>query len=353
METSAGSSAATPRRIALDVMGGDLGPSEVVAGAVQAAREFGCGGILVGPEPTIRDELAKHDVSGLDLTIEHTDEVIRMDEHPAEAVRSRPRNTLTLCMQMIRDGRAVGMASAGNSGAVVAAALLTLKRIPGVVRPGLSTVLPTATGKPTLLLDIGATTDCKPNYLAQFAVMGSAYMKGAFGIESPKVGLLANGEEETKGDLLVQAAHVLIRNMANQGAINFFGNVEGRDIPAGTVDVIVCDGFVGNVALKLSEGLSRMLLGTIRNEIYANPIRQVGGLILKGAFDNVRAKLDYEEYGGAPLLGVQGVVIIGHGSSHAKAIKNAIRVARQAADQQLPQRIAEGVTATAAITAEA
>lgn len=345
--------AAAPRRVALDVMGGDNAPGEIVLGAVQAARELGIGVILVGPEPAIRAEMAKHDISGLDLTIEHTDEYVRMDEHPAEAVRARKRNTLTLCMELIRDGKAGSMVSAGNSGAVVAAALFTLKRIQGVSRPALGTVLPTATGKPTLLLDVGATTDCKPNFLAQFALMGSAYMKGVFGIDSPKVGLLANGEEESKGDQLVQAAHVLIRELANQKLITFAGNVEGRDIPGGQVDVIVCDGFVGNVALKLSEGLSKMLLTTIRNEIKANPLTLVGGALAQPAFKKVRAKLDYEEYGGAPLLGVRGVAIIGHGSSHAKAIKNGLRVARQAADQQLPQRIAEGMAAAGSATADA
>lgn len=341
-----------PRRVALDVMGGDHIPGEIVAGAVEAARTYGIGVILVGPEPAIRAELAKHDISGLDLVIEHTDEVVSMDEHPAEAVRARPRNTITVCMEQVRDGKAVAMASAGNSGAVVAAALFTLKRIEGVQRPCLSTVLPTASGKPTLLLDIGATTDSKPVYLAQFALMGSAYMKSVFNVTSPRVALLANGEEDTKGDQLVQAAHPILRSMANQGALNFVGNVEGRDIPKGEVDVIVCDGFVGNVALKLSEGLSRMLLGVIRNEIMSSPVNQVGGLILRGAFNNVRSKLDYEEYGGAPLLGVRGVVIIGHGSSHAKAIKNAIRVANQAAEQRLPEQIARSMQETAALTAE-
>ncbi len=331
------------QRVALDVMGGDHAPTEVVAGAVMAARELGLGVILVGPEDLIRAEMAKFDISNLDLTVEHTDEYIRMDEHPAEAVRARKRNTLTVCMELVRDGRAGAMASAGNSGAVVAAALFTLKRIAGISRPALGTALPTATGKPTLLLDIGATTDSKPAFLAQYALMGSAYMKSVFGVENPKVGLLANGEEDTKGDQLVQAAHGMIREIAQKGAVNFFGNVEGRDIPAGQVDVIVCDGFVGNVALKLSEGLSRMLLGTIRDEIYASPINQIGGLILRGAFNKVRAKLDYEEYGGAPLLGVRGVAIVAHGSSHAKAIKNALRVAAQAASQQLPERIAEGM----------
>jgi glycerol-3-phosphate acyltransferase PlsX len=340
-------------RVALDVMGGDHAPVEIVAGGVQAARESGAGIILVGPEETIRTELARHDISGLDVTIEHTDEYVRMDEHPAEAVRARQRNTITVCMELIRDGRAGAMVSAGNSGAVVAASLFTLKRIASVSRPALGAVLPTATGRPTLLLDVGATTDSKPNFLAQFALMGTAYMKSAFGVENPLVGLLANGEEEGKGDQLVQEAHVVIRQLADQGAINFFGNVEGRDIPAGNVDVIVCDGFVGNVALKLSEGLSRMLLGIIKQAITSNPVSTVGGLLVRGSLNGVRSRLDPDEYGGAPLLGVRGVAIVAHGSSHAKAIKNAIRVARQAASQQLPERITEGLQAVAAIIADA
>ncbi len=342
----------TMRRVALDAMGGDHAPGEVVAGAIQAARQLRLGVILVGPEDQIRAEMAKQDISGLDLTVEHTDEFIRMDEHPAEAVRAKKRNSLTVCMELVRDGRAVAMASAGNSGAVVAAALFTLKRIDGIARPALGAVLPTATGRPTLLLDVGATTDSKPHFLAQFGLMGSAYMRSVFGIEQPRVALLANGEEDTKGDLLVQAAHVRLRAMANAGAINFVGNVEGRDIPGGQVDVIVCDGFVGNVALKLSEGLSRMLLGTIRTELKANPLSLAGAALAKGAFDRVRAKLDYEEYGGAPLLGVRGVAIIAHGSSHAKAIKNAVRVAYQAADQQLSQHISTGVAAAGAAITE-
>lgn len=339
-------------RVALDVMGGDNAPIDIIAGAVDAARELHVGVILVGPESTIRAELAKYDISGLDLTIEHTDDYIHMDEHPAEAVRAKPRNTMSVCMDLIKQGKAGAMATAGNSGAAVVAALMGLKRIEGVSRPALGAILPTASGRPTLLLDIGATTDSKPNYLAQFALMGSAYMKGVFGLASPRVGLLANGEEEGKGDQLVQAAHGLIRQLANQGAIHFAGNIEGRDIPVGNVDVVVCDGFVGNVALKLSEGISKMLLGIIKEEIYASTISKIGGLLLKGTFKRVRTKLDYEEYGGAPLLGVKGVVIVGHGNSHAKAIKNAIRVARMAAEQQVPQRIAEGMAATGAVTAD-
>jgi phosphate acyltransferase len=334
---------AQKRRIALDAMGGDNAPGEIVLGAIQAAQEQGIGVWLVGPEERLRAELARHGAAGLDLEIVHTDEVIGMDEHPAEAVRSRRRNTMTLCHELVRDGKALGAVSAGNSGAMMASALLTLRRIKGVDRPALGAVLPAADGARTLVLDVGANTDSKPEYLAQFALMGSAYMRSAFGVERPRVGLLANGEEETKGDQLTQEAHELLKATASAAGLNFIGNVEGRDINAGTVDVVVCDGFVGNVVLKLSEGLSRMILATIRKELTAGPISSVGALLAKPAFDRVRKQMDYEEYGGAPLLGVNGVSIVSHGRSGAKAIKNAIRVAVQAADAHMPEMIARGL----------
>lgn len=355
-EQPAGQTTPASRRVALDAMGGDNAPGEIILGAIQAAREQGIGVWLVGPEPIIRAELAKHDVAGLDLEIFHTDEVIGMDEHPAEAVRTRRRNTITLCHELVRDGKAIGAISAGNSGAVMAAALLTLRRIKGIERPAFGAVLPAAGGARTLVLDVGANTDSKPAYLLQFALMGSAYMRSAFAVAQPRVGLLANGEEEGKGDQLVQEAYQLIKTAAPTAGVNFIGNVEGRDINAGTVDVVVCDGFVGNVVLKVSEGLSKMLLATIKKELTANPISFVGAALTKPAFGRVRKQVDYEEYGGAPVLGVNGVSIISHGRSGAKAIKNAIRVAVQAADAHLPEIIASGMrslgTPVAAQTAE-
>lgn len=338
-----GEQAGAPRRVALDVMGGDNAPGEIVAGAVQAAREQGIGVWLVGPEPVIRDELAKYDTTGLDLPIKHTVDVIGMDEHPAEAVRARPNNTISVCHQLVRDGEALGAVSAGNSGACLAAAIFILRRIKGVERPALGTVLPAAGGQKTLLLDVGANTDSKPSYLLQFALMGSAYMRSAFAVAAPRVGLLANGEEETKGDQLVQEAHQLIKASVASTGLNFIGNVEGRDINAGTVDVVVCDGFVGNVALKLSEGLSKMLLATIRQELTSGPLTAAGALLAKPAFDRVRRQLDYQEYGGAPLLGVAGVSIVAHGRSTAKAIASAVRVATQVADAHLPAMITESM----------
>jgi phosphate acyltransferase len=332
-----------PPRVAVDAMGGDYAPAEVVLGAVLAVRELGVGIYLVGPEPVLQVELAKHGATDLDIALVHTDEVIGMDEHPAEAVRSRRRNTISLCHELVRDGKAVGAVSAGNSGAVMAAALLVLKRIPGIDRPAIGTVLPAMDGGRTLVLDAGANTDCKPEWLEQFALMGSAYMQSAFGVATPRVGLLSNGEEESKGSQVVQEAHRLIKATAPRMGITFVGNVEGRDINAGTVDVVVCDGFVGNVVLKLSEGLSKMLQSTIKSQLMANPLSAAGALLAKGAFDRVRKLTDYEEYGGAPVLGVNGVSIVAHGRSRAKAIKNAIRVARQAAEARLPETIAQGM----------
>jgi phosphate acyltransferase len=330
-------------RIALDAMGGDFAPGEIVLGGVQAARELGVGVLLVGQESAIQAELARQDTVGLDLEIVHTDQVIGMDEHPAEAVRAKPRNSITMAHELVRDGRAAGAVSAGNSGAVLAAAIFTLRRIRGVERPAFGGVVPADGGRQTLILDMGANTDCKPSYLLQFAIMGSAYMQSVFGIANPRVGLLANGEEETKGDQLTQQAHQLIKAAAPESGLNFIGNVEGRDINAGAVDVVVCDGFVGNVVLKLSEGLAKMLLATIRKELTSGLVTTLGAALAKPAFDRVRKQLDYEEYGGVPVLGVNGISIISHGRSKAKAVKNAIRVARQAAEAKLPEVIGQGM----------
>jgi glycerol-3-phosphate acyltransferase PlsX len=330
-------------RIALDAMGGDFAPYEIVRGGVQAARELGVGVLLVGQESAIQAELSHLDTAGLDLEIVHTDQFIGMDEHPAEAVRAKPRNSITLAHELVRDGRASAAVSAGNSGAVLAAAIFTLKRIRGVERPAFGGVVPADGGRQTLILDMGANTDCKPSYLLQFAVMGSAYMRSVFGVANPRVGLLANGEEETKGDQLTQQAHQLIKAAAPESGLNFIGNVEGREINAGVVDVVVCDGFVGNVVLKLSEGLAKMLLATIKKELTSGPITTLGAALAKPAFDRVRKQLDYEEYGGVPVLGVNGISIISHGRSKAKAVKNALRVAGQAAEAKLPEIIGQGM----------
>ena len=329
-------------RVALDAMGGDNAPSETVLGAIQAAREYGIGVYLIGREEAIRAELAKHDTNGLDLPIVHTDEVIEMDEHPANAVRRKKNASMTLALQLVRDRAALGAVSAGNSGAMMAASLFTLKRIPGVERPALGGVFPTKDAV-CLVIDIGANTDCKPEYLQQFALMGSIYMQRIFHISSPRVGLLANGEEETKGNQQVIETHQLLRKNAPTLGLNFIGNVEGRDIPSGGADVVVCDGFVGNVVLKLSEGLAETLLGLLRTQMTSTALSKLAAAILRPGLRKVFRRLDYSEYGGVPLLGVNGSAIVSHGRSNAKAIKNALRVARQTAETGVATAIAEGL----------
>jgi glycerol-3-phosphate acyltransferase PlsX len=329
-------------RVALDAMGGDNAPGEIVLGAVQAAREYSMGVYLVGREDAIRAELAKHDIQGLDLPIVQTDEVIEMDEHPASAVRRKRNASMTLALQLVRDGSALGAVSAGNSGAMMAASLFTLKRIEGVDRPALGGIFP-ATNGVSLVIDIGANTDCKPEYLQQFALMGSIYMERIFSVSSPRVGLLSNGEEETKGNEQVQQAHQLLKANAETLGINFIGNVEGRDIPAGGADVVVCDGFVGNVILKLSEGLAETLLGMLRTQMTSSLPSKLAAAVLRPGLRKVYRRMDYAEYGGVPLLGINGSAIVSHGRSNAKAIKNALRVARQTAETNVAGAIAEGL----------
>ncbi|HET7637126.1 MAG TPA: phosphate acyltransferase PlsX [Ktedonobacteraceae bacterium] len=330
-------------RVALDAMGGDHAPGEIVLGAVQAAREYGFGVYLVGPEDRIQAELARHNTQGLDLPIVHTDEFIPMDEHnPAKAVRNK-NTSMVRALQLVKDGEALGAVSAGNSGAMMAAAsLMTLKRLKGVERAALGGILPTKDSA-CMVIDMGANTDCKPEYLQQFALMGSIYMERIMHLKSPRVGLLANGEEEGKGNQQVQEAHQLLKANASTLGVNFIGNVEGRDIFAGTVDVVVCDGFVGNVVLKVSEGLSEVLLGLIKAEMTKSLPNKLAALVLQSDLRNMGKRLDYAEYGGLPLLGVNGVAIISHGRSNAKAIKNALRVARQTAETGVAQAIAEGL----------
>lgn len=314
-----------PVRAALDAMGGDKAPAETVLGAVQAAREYGIGVYLVGREDIIRAELTKHDTSGLDLPIVHTDEEITMDDHPATAVRRKKNASMILALQLVRDGHALGAVSAGNSGAMLAASLFTLKRLPGIDRPALGGIYPTLSGV-CLIIDMGANTDCKPEYLQQFALLGSNYMKRIFNIHSPRVGLLSNGEEDTKGNQLVIETHQLLRANAATLGINFIGNIEGRDIPTGGADVVVCDGFVGNVVLKVSEGLAESFIKLLRTQMTSTLPNKLAAAVLKPSLSKAFKRLDYAEYGGVPLLGLNGSAIISHGRSNARAIKNALSI---------------------------
>lgn len=328
-------------RIVLDAMGSDHAPGVDVEGGVRAARLFGQEIILVGREDEVRRELARHDTSGLPISVVHASQVVEMSEHPSQAVRAKPDSSMVVGMKLLRDGKADAFVSAGNSGGVLASALASagrIGRIKGVLRPALSAVLPNLKGR-SLILDIGANTDCKPEWLAQFALMGSVYARRVLGVERPRVALLSNGEEETKGNALVQAAHDLLKQLD----LNFVGNVEGKDLPYGLTDVIVSDGFVGNVAIKTAEGVAAMLLSLLRSEIKARPLATIGGLLAKPAFKAVAKTLDYREFGGAPLLGVNGVVIVAHGRSDALAMQNAVRVAIEAVSSNLVETIRQDI----------
>ncbi|HOW89474.1 MAG TPA: phosphate acyltransferase PlsX [Elusimicrobiales bacterium] len=310
-------------RIALDVHGGDFGLKPNIDGALQALEQLPHEIILVGRDPEIREELRGRGVSPSDrLRIVHAQQIVEMGREPVEECRSKPDSSLMVGVELVRDGKADAFISAGNSGAVMVASLLKLKRIPGIIRPALAAPYPTFRGT-TLLLDVGANMDSKPWHLVQFAVMGSIFMKLRFGIENPSVGLLSIGEEETKGNSLTIETIPLMKSVG----VNFHGPVEGGDVPSGTTDVVVTDGFAGNVALKLSEGLAATIFKLIRQEIHRRFTYKIGALLMKKVFTGLRRKMDVDEYGGAPLLGVNGVVLICHGRTNQKAIFSAVKTA--------------------------
>jgi glycerol-3-phosphate acyltransferase PlsX len=319
-------------------MGSDRAPRPEIEGAIQAARHFGVRVLLVGPEPALRAELARYPTAaGLPIDVVHASEVITMDDKAVQAVRAKRDSSLRVGVRLVRDGRAAGFVTAGNTGAAMATAKMVLGAIPGVDRPALAAVFPTAIGTAASLLDVGANVDCKPQNLAQFAVMGEIYFRSMFGTKHPRVGLLSIGEEETKGNELTRDAFQLLKQLP----LNFVGNVEGRDLYNGQVDVIVADGFVGNVALKTSEGVANLVRATLKETLKATITRQVGYLLSRSAFADFKKRLDHTEYGGAPLLGVKGVCFITHGSSNANAIKNAIRVAAEFAEHRINDAIEE------------
>jgi glycerol-3-phosphate acyltransferase PlsX len=315
-----------PTVIALDAMGSDKAPKPEVEGAILAARHYGVEVLLVGPEHQLRSTLTDHPAASLlPIKIVNATEVIGMHEKAAQSVRAKKDSSLRVGLRLVRDGKASGFVSAGNTGAVMATAKMVLGTVPGVDRPGLAAVFPTGAGTAALLLDVGANVDSKPHNLEQFAVMGEIYYRLILGNPKPRVGLLSIGEEESKGNELTREAYKLLKQLP----FHFVGNVEGRDLYNGKLDVIVCDGFVGNVALKISEGMAEAVRFLLKESLRATITRQVGFLLSRRAFDDFKKRLDYSEYGGAPLLGVKGVCIVGHGSSNANAIKNAIRVAAE------------------------
>lgn len=326
--------------IALDVMGGDRAPQATVEGAVRAARDFGVPVQLVGKPDVIQAELAKHDTSGLSLPLIPASQVIEMADSPATAVRAKPDSSMVVIAKMLRGGETDAFVTMGNTGGALAASLFHVGRIPGIKRPANSTIFPTATERGfCFLLDVGANTDCKPEYLFQFALMGSIYAERVLGIPNPRVGIISNGEEEGKGSILVKETVPLLKG----GPFNFIGNVEGRDVPAGRADVAVTDGFTGNVLLKASEGVAKMIVGTIKDGIAKSSVVKIGALLARPALEAAAKKLDYREFGGGALLGIDGVVIIGHGRSDSLAVRNAIRVARQAVDSDMVGAIKRGL----------
>lgn len=311
--------------IVLDAFGSDKAPEPEIRGAILACRTLPVRVHLIGPEPELRDLLDEHlENEDLPIVIHHASERIGMDEKAAHAVRTKKDSSMRVGLKLVREHKAVGFVTAGNTGAAMATAKMVLGALPGVDRPALATPMPTTTAnRPCVLLDVGANVDCKAHNLEQFAVMGEMYSRSVFKVNSPRVGLLSIGEEETKGNDLTHEATPLLKALP----INFIGNVEGRDIFNGHADVIVCDGFVGNVALKTSEGIGRFVRDALRASLNTTVTAKVGALLSRQAFNDFRRRLDYTEYGGALLLGVRGVCIIGHGSSNDNAIFNGIRVA--------------------------
>jgi glycerol-3-phosphate acyltransferase PlsX len=334
-----------PSVIALDAMGSDRAPRPEIEGAIQAARHHDVHVILVGPEEVLRAELNRYPAAAsLPLEIVHASEVVTMAEKAAQAVRTKKDSSMRVGLRLVREGRAVGFVSAGNTGAVMATAKMVLGMLPGADRPALAAVFPTASSTAAILLDVGANVDCKPENLEQFALMGDTYFRSMFGTRKPRVGLLSIGEEETKGNELTRDAFQLLKQLP----INFVGNVEGRDLYSGKVDVIVADGFVGNVALKISEGVANLVRYTLKETLRTTITRQVGYWLSRSAFADFKKRLDHTEYGGAPLLGVKGVCFITHGSSNANAIKNAIRVAAEFAGRRINHKIEKELTANRA-----
>jgi len=323
--------------IAVDAMGGDHAPKSEVEGAIRACKALDVRVILVGKHDIVRCELESHEnAAHLPIEIRNATEVITMDDSAAKAVRAKKDSSLRVACRLHRDGEAQGVVTAGNTGAAMATAKVVFGMIRGVDRPALASAFPTAKGSPVVVVDVGANVDSSPEMLAQFAIMGEIYSRIIFRNPSPRVGLLSIGEEEHKGNDLTRAATPLLKALP----IHFIGNVEGRDIYSGIVDVVVCDGFIGNVALKVSEGLVEMIKNMLQESLAATVTRKLGYVLSRDAYRDFRKRVDYSEYGGAPLLGVKGVNIICHGRSNANAIKNAIRVAAEFAQGDVNKRIA-------------
>lgn len=344
-------------RIAIDAMGGDHAPREIVAGAVWAAADYGVAIELVGKQDRIeyeldrintegiissaggfKDQKIKIDTSKLDIKITPATEVIEMGEAPGQAIRKKKKSSIVLSVDAVATGSSDAIVAAGSTGAAMAASLFGLGRLPGIDRPAIAVTLPTMK-EPIVVIDAGANSNCSADMLYQFAVMGTTFSKNVLGIEAPRVGVLNIGEEAGKGNELAQATYKLLEE--NQDKFNFVGNVEGKEIFSGLCDVIVCDGFVGNVALKITEGTSSMLFRMLKQEFKTDPLARIAGLIAYPFMKRIYRKINYEEFGGALLLGVKGITVISHGRSKAYAIKNAVRVAKEAVETSVNKKIAD------------
>ena len=333
---------ATSPIIAVDVMGGDFGPPVTIPGALASARKGGFTVLLVGDTSVIRNELSRHDTSGVSYDIVHASEVALMGERPSDILRRKKDASIQVACRLVKDGRAHGLVSPGHSGASVACGMFIMGRVPGVDRPALASVMPSEKA-PTIIVDVGANVDSKPHHLFQFGLMADAFAKDILDREHPKIGLLSIGEEEGKGNTLVKEAYDFFKLAQN---LNFVGNVEGRDLFTGDVDVIVCDGFVGNVALKLSEGLAASVSRILKRELLGSSLAaKLGTLLAKGAFKRVARFVDYAEYGGAPLLGLQGIVIVCHGKSNIKAITSATTMAALFVEKRTNERLVANILA--------
>ena len=330
-------------KIAIDAMGGDFAPSHPVAGAILAAREYGAHLILVGRRDAIEAELAKHRAAGLPIEIVHASEAVSMDESPVTAFRRKKDSSIRVAATLVRDGRAAGVVSAGNTGAVMTTVKMICGVLEGVERPALCAVVPNLKGA-SVWLDIGANIDCRPEHLVQFAIMGHLYSREVLGVRNPRVGLMSIGEEDSKGNEVTREAFRILK----ETPLNFIGNVEGRDIFNGKADVIVCDGFIGNVSLKAVESAAEAILHFMKEEISKSLLAKMGYALARPAFRSFRKKVDYAEYGGVPLLGVRGAAIICHGGSSVRAIKNAVRVTLDFVRNRVNDRIHEEILTIAA-----
>jgi phosphate acyltransferase len=334
--------------IALDAMGGDHAPRVEVEGAILAAREYDVRILLVGVEAAVKHELTRQRYRGQSIEVVNATEVITMRDSPSQAFRRKKDSSLHVAAHLVRDGKAEALVSAGNTGAAMTVARFVLGTLPSVDRPALAAAFPNAKEKVSVILDVGANVDSKAEQIEQFAVMGEIYYRTIFGVRKPRVALLSIGEEEMKGNELTREA---FNRLKQHSSLNFVGNVEGRDVFRGNVDVIVCDGFIGNVALKISEGVAEHIGGMLKKAIKSSLASQIGYALSKRAFDDFRKRIDYSEYGGAPLLGVRGITIIGHGGSNGNAVKNAIRVAAELCRSRVNEKIEQELSAATALAA--